>query len=33
MFRGVFDLIVLLSALSLDGYRVAHNLVVILEET
>jgi hypothetical protein len=33
VFRGVFDLIVLLSSFSLDRYRVAHKLVVILEKT
>jgi hypothetical protein len=33
MFRGVFDLIVLLSVFSLDRYRVAHKLIVTLEET
>jgi hypothetical protein len=33
MFRGVFDLIVHLSAFSLDRYRVAHKVVVTLEET
>jgi hypothetical protein len=33
VFQGVFDLIVLLSAFSLDRYRVAHKLVVTLEET
>jgi hypothetical protein len=32
MFRGVFDLIVHLYAFSLDRYRVAQKLVVILEE-
>jgi hypothetical protein len=33
VFRGVFDLIVLLSVFFLDRYRVAHKLVVTLEGT